>query len=493
MEKEQDPKLENAINVLRKKQHAANSLWLALTGVLLALSVALTLSLLRVSSRLESASTLKDKEAKADLKKFEFVYGYVLNRYVEEKSSAELYKAAVNGLFSALGDPYSAYLTDASARNVHDTVQGEFGGVGLTIVKRNPDDKTLSEKERYVEVVGAIEDTPAYRAGIKAGDYITRIGGLETKDMDSNAVLDVLRGKHGTKVTVTVLRDEAVFDVELKRATIEIQTVKSAMIGEIGYLRLIQFTPQLLARAREAIRGFEKAGYKGLIIDVRDNPGGQLNTVVSFSDDLLDSGVIVATRSRIQSEEETFKADKKTLVNANIPIVVLLNRGSASASEILAGALQDNGRATLIGAPSYGKASVQTIQNIKSDGSEAFKLTIAHYLTPSGKDINAKGIEPDILAGEEPEPTPENQESARRMYEGKDLENFAQSYPNPTPAQIDAFAASQKQKGNTLPEAYLKRRAWLASAYKKEPAPVYDAVYDTALQKALSYLQTEIK
>ena len=323
-------------------------------------------------------------------------YYYVLNNYVDEIPPEELFNGAMNGLFESLDDPYSLYLDELAVQSLTDTTKGKFGGVGLYISKSILyDEDNPYGRKPYVEVISPIEGTPAYRAGIHSGDYIFKINGESAKDLTTNEVSDLLRGEAGTPVDVTLLRGNNItFDVTIRRANIEIPTVKEDMIdGDIGYLRIIQFTPYTAKRIKEAIKDFKRNNYKALILDLRGNPGGLLDSVVEITDFFFNNGVIVSTKSRIDDENKISYAHRGILVNENIPITVLIDNGSASASEILTGALKDRDRAVVIGQTSYGKGSVQTMIRL---GESAIKLTMARYYTPAGNNIDKTGIIPDI-------------------------------------------------------------------------------------------------
>ena len=267
------------------------------------------------------------------VKKLNSVFDFVQQNYVDEIDPKILYEGALKGMLDAIGDPYTLYLDSDYMRDLNDTTSGSFGGVGLSISKAA---ESTAAKPAYVEVASPIEDTPGAKAGIQAGDLITAIDGLPTPSMTMNEVLQHLRGEIGTPVTVTILRGTSMkFDVTLIRALIEVPTVKYGMIEgtKIGYARLIQFTPDTAQRLQDALDNFEKNGYQGLIIDLRDNPGGLITSAVDVADKFIENGPIVSTKSRLLFENSQFSASReKTTVKAGTPIVVLINRGAASAS-----------------------------------------------------------------------------------------------------------------------------------------------------------------
>ena len=270
------------------------------------------------------------------------VFSFVEQNYVDELDAVKLYEGAMRGLMESIGDPHTVYLDSSEMRGINDTTHGNFGGVGLSISKPVV---STPEKPAYVEVASPIEDTPGWRAGIQAGDLLVSIDGTATPDITMEEVLGLLRGEVGKPVSVTVRRGKNIeFTVSLIREVIEVPTVKYGMIdSDIGYIRIIEFTPQTPERVQQALDSFAQAGYKYLLIDLRNNPGGLINSAAQVADKFINEGVIVSTRGRYKEDTVVFNAKKnKTTVPANIPIVVLINKGSASASEILSGALKDH-------------------------------------------------------------------------------------------------------------------------------------------------------
>ena len=264
------------------------------------------------------------------IKRFNYVFDQILQNYVDELDPKILYEGALKGMMEAIGDPYTVYLDPDSMRDMNETTSGNFGGVGLTISK--PTENT-PEKPAYVEVASPIEDSPGAKAGIQSGDKIIAIEGEPTPSMTMNEVLLKLRGEIGAPVTITILRGANMkFDVTLVRALIEVPTVKYGMIEgtSIGYVRLIQFTPETPIRLQEALDKFQANNYTGLIMDLRDNGGGLLNSGVSVADKFISEGPIVSTKSRIPTENQQFTASSSsTTVKKDTPVVVLINRGSA--------------------------------------------------------------------------------------------------------------------------------------------------------------------
>jgi carboxyl-terminal processing protease len=322
------------------------------------------------------------------LEAFSNILSIVKKNYVEDVETKNLVNGAINGMLSSL-DPHSAYLTPDLYKDLQSDTQGRFGGLGIEI----------TVKGGILTVVSPIEDTPAFKAGIKPGDQIFKIEDEFTKDMSLVDAVKKMRGLKGTKINLTIRREGAadLIDVSMMRDVIRVQSVKSRTLEPgYGYVRLAQFQERSdrdVQRALEKLAA-EKGGIKGLVLDLRNNPGGLLNQAVRVSDLFLDSGLIVYTDGRIESQKQKFFAHKDGTW-MDFPLVVLVNGGSASASEIVAGALQDHQRAVVLGTKTFGKGSVQTI--LPLDDNSALRLTTARYFTPKGRSIQATGIVPDIV------------------------------------------------------------------------------------------------
>jgi len=427
------------------------------------------------------------QESKRLLSVFEDVYRFVLNNYVDQVDADTLMEGALDGMFESLDDPYSDYLTKEEMEDLNDTTTGKFGGVGMYISKYNPPEDDPEALPAYIEIISPIEDTPAYRAGIHAGDFIMKIEEESTKPLSIDEVQSRLRGEPGTEVTITILRNRKITkEVTLTRAVIEIPTVKQAMIkDDIAYLRIIQFTPYTPSRVREAITFFEKEGYEHMIIDVRSNPGGLLNSVINTADLFLSEGMIVSTKSRVPSENAQYTGNKFTAVQQSLPIYVLVDKGTASAAEILAGALRDRDRAVVVGRTTYGKGSVQQVHSFSQGG---FKLTMARYYTPSGKNIDKVGIKPDVVV-EEPELTEEQLEDYNSLLEHRYIERFVADNTDPKNKEIDQFIKRLEEKEIELPERIVKRLVKNEVNRLMEDSPIYNLEYDTILEKTVQMIE----
>lgn len=315
------------------------------------------------------------------------IFDLVRSNYVEPVSDRDLVTNALNGMLSGL-DPHSSYMTEKQYANMEIQTKGEFGGLGLEV----------QEEDGRIKVVSPIDGTPAARAGVKPGDYIVAIDGKTIDGMSLNAAVDKMRGKPNTKIVLTLfrLKEPKPFTVTMTREIIHIQVIKSALYDKIGYIRVSQFNEET---NKGLIKAFDKlkkdAGGKltGLILDLRNDPGGLLNQAIDVSSDFISDGAIVSTKARNPKDSQRWNAHGSDMTNG-LPIVVLINGGSASASEIVAGALQDHRRAVLLGEKSFGKGSVQSVIPIPGNG--AVRLTTARYYTPSGRSIQGLGITPDI-------------------------------------------------------------------------------------------------
>ncbi len=422
------------------------------------------------------------------VKKLNSVFDFVQQNYVDEIDPKILYEGALKGMLDAIGDPYTLYLDSDYMRDLNDTTSGSFGGVGLSISKAA---ESTPSKPAYVEVASPIEDTPGAKAGIQAGDLISAIDGLPTPSMTMNEVLQHLRGEIGTPVTVTILRGTSMkFDVTLIRALIEVPTVKYGMIEgtKIGYARLIQFTPDTAQRLQDALDSFEKNGYQGLIIDLRDNPGGLITSAVDVADKFIDAGPIVSTKSRLLFENTQFSANKeKTTARRGIPIVVLINKGAASASEIVSGALKDYHLAYLVGERTYGKGSVQQVIPLSS--TDGIKITMARYYTPSDMNIDKIGIPPDEEIKNLADFSEEEEKLYVDMIKSEIINKAAEAKPNMTEADIAAEAVKISKEYPL--DLRLIRRLIRIQVQKTQPAALYDLDYDLQLKAAIKAVQNK--
>ena len=324
-----------------------------------------------------------------ELRTFSDVFGRIKNDYVVDVDDKELIENAIRGMLSGL-DPHSAYLDAEQFSELQVGTTGQFGGLGIEV----------GMEDGFVKVIAPIDDTPAQRAGVQAGDLIIRLDDTPVKGMTLNDAVKIMRGKPGSSIVLTIVREglDKPIKISITRDIIKVKSVRARMLDPgYGYLRISQFqskTADYMVDAIEDLKKENKGALKGLILDLRNNPGGVLNGAVAVSDAFLTKGMIVYTEGRIADSRLRFNATPDDIIDG-APLVVLVNQGSASASEIVAGALQDHKRAIIIGAKTFGKGSVQTILPLSSDS--ALKLTTARYYTPSGRSIQAEGITPDIV------------------------------------------------------------------------------------------------
>ncbi len=408
---------------------------------------------------------------RADTYRLLTLFGDVFERiraeYVEPVNDRELIENAINGMLTGL-DPHSSYMNAKSFRDMQVQTRGEFGGLGLEVQSENG----------IIKVVSPIDDTPAARAGVKAGDLITMLDGQTVQGLTLNEAVDKMRGPAGSSIRLTIKREGINTPIELamQREVIRIQVVRSRLEGDIGYVRLTQFNEQTEPGLRKAVQELrQKAGgnLRGLVLDLRNNPGGLLDQAVSVSDDFLDQGEIVSTRSRHPEESQRWNA-KPGDIAAGLPVVVLINGGSASASEIVAGALQDHRRAIVLGTRSFGKGSVQTVMPLQGNG--AMRLTTARYYTPSGRSIQGLGIMPDVEVAasrtETPHFGPEREADLNRALRNQggasqpatqaprtDMPNVVRDIPKLPAEGAPAFEASKPETDFQLQQALVVLRA----------------------------------
>ncbi len=323
-----------------------------------------------------------------ELRTFSEIFGRIKSNYVEPVEDKELLQNAIRGMLSGL-DPHSTYLDMTDFKELREGTSGEFGGLGIEV----------SMEDGFVKVVSPIDDTPAAKSGVLAGDLIVRLDDTPVKGMTLSDAVDIMRGEPGSKLLLTIIREGAdkPLKIELTRAIIQVKSVRSRQLEPgYGYVRVSTFQSRTAENLKEAITDLKKENdgtLKGLVLDLRNNPGGLLDAAVEISDTFLTKGLIVYTDGRVKDSKQQFNAKPQDMLK-DAPLVVLVNGGSASASEIVAGALQDHGRAVIMGTKTFGKGSVQTVMPLTND--TAVKMTTARYYTPSGRSIQAEGIVPDI-------------------------------------------------------------------------------------------------
>ncbi len=382
-----------------------------------------------------AAPAASNEDTFRQLELFGDIFERVRSFYVDETADKDLIESAINGMLQSL-DPHSSYLNEESFRDMQVQTRGEFGGLGIEV--------TL--EQGFVKVITPIDDTPAARAGIETGDFITHLDGESVLGLNLADAVDKMRGRVGSDIKLTIRREgRQPFDVTVTRDVIRVQSVRSRVEGDIGYLRITSFNEQTnIGVTREIAKLREELGDSmvGLVLDLRRNPGGLLDQAIKVSDAFLERGEIVSTRGRDDDDAQRFNAKPGDLISG-LPMVVLINGGSASASEIVAGALQDHRRAVIMGTQSFGKGSVQTIMPIPGHG--AMRLTTASYFTPSGRSIQKTGVTPDIVVKQAriettDRPSRVREEDLRNARDGDavkpDARDTGASEQNPTDYQL---------------------------------------------------------
>jgi len=441
------------------------------------------IALLSTTFLVAPAQAAERKETYKLMELFAEVFEKVRAEYVEPVSDEDLVEAALNGMLTSL-DPHSGYLNPKGSRDMDVNTKGEFGGLGIEVTM----------EQGWVKVVSPIDDTPAYRAGIQPGDFITNLDGEPVQGMTLSDAVDRMRGPPNTDIKLTVRRAGTdPFDVKLTRAVIKIQTVRSHAEGNVGYVRVTQFAATTDSDLKRNITQLKKdIGPKlsGYVIDLRNNPGGLLDQAIAVSDDFLDKGEIVSTRSRRPEDTQRYFAHPGDIADG-LPLVLLVNDGSASASEIVAGALQDHHRAIVMGTRSFGKGSVQTLIPLPGHGS--IRLTTARYYTPSGRSIQAVGIEPDIKVLQSKVEAIALPESERRAEahlrgalpnpDGKGKKDKAAPAPAPAPAPESKAPDADGAEGAKPPLAGV---AALAAIKLGDPTQDYQLARALDLLRGLS-------
>ncbi len=370
-----------------------------------------------------------------ELRMFADVFDRIKQAYVEPVDDRQLLEDAIRGMLTGL-DPHSAYLEAEAFENLQIHTSGEFGGLGIEV----------GMEDGFIRVIAPIDDTPAQRAGVRAGDLIIKLDDTPVQGMDLNEAIDMMRGEVGTPIRLTIMREgrDQPLDLEIVRDVIKVASVRHELLeAGYGYLRISQFQAHTGEDLVAAIRDMQQEGaLKGLVLDLRNNPGGVLQAAVEVSNAFLDEGLIVYTEGRLPNSELRFNASEETAAPAT-PLVVLINGGSASASEIVAGALQDHQRAVIMGTDSFGKGSVQTVLPLGED--RAIKLTTARYYTPSGRSIQAQGILPDLRVDDARLTRIDGGESIKERDLAGHLENGSKTEVSETPDASAALSARDFQ------------------------------------------------
>jgi carboxyl-terminal processing protease len=418
-----------------------------------------------------------------ELKKFSEVYARIKKDYVEEVDDKKLITDAISGMLTGL-DPHSAYLDEDAFTELRVGTSGEFGGLGIEVGMEN----------NFIKVISPIDDTPAEKAGLKAGDLIIRLDDKSVKGMSINDAVKVMRGKPGEPIDLLIVRDgkDKPFKITIVRAVIKVKSVKQRLLGDgYGYLRIASFQSNTTNGVKEALSKLKdenKSPLKGLVLDLRNNPGGVLTGAVGVSDVFLSKGNIVYTEGRVADALMRYDATPDDLIDG-APLVVLINQGSASASEIVSGALQDHKRALIVGEKSFGKGSVQTV--LPLDEKTAVKLTTARYFTPSGRSIQAKGIEPDIIIESLEIKKNDSKADEVSALSEADLKGHI-SNPDETPAKNDKSVTKKSSTNNNTKTDKSNKKEQDTKSLAEKDYPLYEALN---ILKSMSFargMQTKI-
>ena len=430
----------------------------------------------------------ESRKSLQNMQYLQYLYEFLQQNYVDPVDQDVLYRGAMAGMLNALQDPYTVYIDNDSLTGVdlHDTTTGFFGGIGITFIKPAV---STPEKPAYVEVSSPIEDTPSWQAGIQAGDFITEIEGQSTIEMTNTDVVAKLRGQIGSPVTVTIRRGKTMeFPIKLIRAKIEVPTIKYAKIDKnIGYIRLIEFNPNSYPRIRDAMAALQNEGVSRFILDLRNNPGGLLDAAVDTASLFIKEGTVVSTKSRIAEQNTVYNTNTDIdPLFADVPLITLINKGSASAAEILAGALKDHKRSYLIGETSFGKGVVQTVINLTKR--DSFKMTISRYYTPSDANIDKLGIQPDKEVLPFPALSTAEEKGLEQLFKDKKIIDLVKNSQTLTFEQITGHAEKLADTYGLTPA--LTRYLIRAEYNRTHTAPIADVDYDQPLQEAVRILQS---
>lgn len=414
------------------------------------------------------------------LRVFNEIFNLLRTEYYDESKidPEKLTHGAINGMIKSLDDPHTSYMSKDIFKELQTETKGEFGGVGIVIGVR----------DSWITVISPIDDTPGARAGIKAGDKIIEVNGESTEGFTTMDAVNLIRGKVGTSVNLTIRREsvQQLLHFDITRGIIQLESVKSKVIeNHIGYIRISSFSEHTAESLEDHLYELTDQEVDSLIIDLRNNPGGLLSSAIQITDMFLDKGTIVSIEGRVRGQDQVYKAHERTIA-PDIPIIVLVNGGSASGSEIVAGAIRDNNRGILVGTKTFGKGSVQTVRELP-DGS-GIRITTALYYTPSGESIHKIGIEPDEVV-KEIEITEEESEAIEKINELELVKIFIKDHKKYTKNEFNNFIEQLTQKGITLKPAIVRRL--IKNELEKNRIPdLIDLDYDIQLKHSVNMLKS---
>ncbi len=434
-------------------------------------------------------ATTRTDEISVNMRKLELLYRLVDRDFLFDIDDNTVYEAMAKALFTALDDPYSGYVVAQEASDFSEETTGTYGGIGAYISKNYLEYRDFSKPDTYmVNITSVFPGSPAELAGLRSGDLISHIDGQAVDDLEANEASRALKGLPDTVVVLTIQRGSVVFDVSVVRKIVSVPTVSKAYIeGNIGYLRITQFTNSTAEQARAVIEEFSKKRLSGIIVDLRDNPGGIVDAALSVADMFLSNKPIVHIHGKNDTKEKTYVADQAVLLPTTLPMALLVNKGSASSSEILAGALKDNKRATLVGTTTYGKGLIQLVSPFDEG---YYTLTTSQYRTPNGNDIHKTGISVDIEV-EEVTVSDEDMDTYTAFVDSGTVEVFVDAHPEYSQEAMDLFLNQMQSQTDPLPsELYrlLLRREYLQRIPYDE-RPIVDPDFDPVLNRAIELLK----
>lgn len=420
-----------------------------------------------------------DKDTEASFQRLNKVLKMIQSYYIDEKDTEELIDGAIDGMVKSLGDPHTAYLKPRSYEELKMETEGEYSGLGVVI----------GITENRLTVISPIEDTPAEKAGIEAGDQIIKIEGTNAIGISLNDAVKKLRGKADTKVTITIERanEDEPFDITLTRAKIKLKTIKIDKIEDkIGFLRITSFNKNTITELSAALLELKKMQIDSLIIDLRNNPGGLLDVVLKVADTFLEKKKIVYTRGKVEFQNKDYFASDKMECPKEWPIIVLVNKGSASASEIFAGAIKDNRRGIIVGEKTFGKGSVQTVQDLGNN--YGIRLTTARYYTPNGTMIDKKGLEPDIKVKQR-RFTKSESDMLKKLKKGNYINKFVEKNPGEYSDTDFKFLKNEIQQDKIYLDDALIKNTIKMENLKGQKKPLFNLELDNQLKTAIDIIK----
>ena len=438
------------------------------------------------STSTSSSSSVGSEIIARDMAALQRLYLYLDKNFLYEIDYDKVYEAMATAMFDALDDKYTYYVTAEASDDYASEISGKYGGLGIYFSKtyvdyQNPED----ESTVYCIITQVFPNTPSSKAGLIAGDLITHIDGEPVNDLEATECAKRMKGTAGSKVELTIKRKNTTFSIELVREVITVPTVEYEMVdSNIAYLRILEFSTGTKTASKEALATLENEGMTGLILDLRDNPGGDVEVTLSIADMFISDKILLNVEYKDKTKNKTYKASSGTYVDSKVNVVILINEGTASSAEILSSTMRDNGRAVLLGATSYGKGVMQAISSF---GEGYTSVTTASFLPPSGTVIHKEGVKPDI---EVPTlvVTEEETEAYLELLKGTALEDFVASNPQYTPENVAAFVSSQKESGVREEVLAVAIRNEYYSNMSAEEKPIADVVYDPQLKAAYEYL-----